>query len=145
MDWGTVENFSVVTLIWRWRCIRAYGTGNLHIKTAPSMLKVIYRGNHAYSSKTTLHHILHLLQHHGFVVEESRCWTGLPAAQNCHQLKTFGVSWNYMMKKIWRRRSRLLSCLNPVSCNQEWGNIPFSKVQQLVSSVPRCLGAVVIR
>ena len=62
-----------------------------------------------------LNHILHLFQQHGFVVEESGCWTDLPAVQTFHQLIA----------------EQLES-----SIRQEWNNIPLPKVQQLVSSVP---------
>ena len=41
-----------------------------------------------------LNHILHLLQQHGFLVEEFRYWTDLPAVQTFNHLKTFGISWN---------------------------------------------------
>ncbi len=37
-----------------------------------------------YFSRTTQNHILQLLQQHGFIVEESGCWIGLPAVQIFH-------------------------------------------------------------
>jgi len=80
----------------------------------------------AYFSKTVLNHILHLFHQHGFIVEESSCWTDLPAFQMFHHLKT---------SKIQQRRPRTAEQLES-SIRQEWDNIPLPKVQQLVSSVP---------
>ena len=90
-----------------WGCISAYGMGSLHIwlhqcwkvyrgfrATCSHLDDVFFREGLAYSSKTMLNHILYLLQQHVFVEEESGCWTGLPAVQTFHQLKTFGASWN---------------------------------------------------
>ncbi len=37
-----------------------------------------------YFSRTMQNHILKLIQQHGFVVEESGCWIGLPAVQIFH-------------------------------------------------------------
>ncbi len=42
-------------------------------------------------SRTMQNHMLQLLQQHGFVVEESGCWIGLPAVQIFHLLRTFGA------------------------------------------------------
>ena len=42
-----------------------------------------------YFSRTKLNHILHLFQQHGFVAEESGCWTDLPAVLTFNHLKTF--------------------------------------------------------
>ena len=39
------------------------------------------------------------LQQQGFMAEESRCWTGLPAVQNLHPLNTFGTLWMKNMTK----------------------------------------------
>ena len=74
-------------------------------------------------SKNTLNHILHLLQH-GFVVEECRCCTDLPAVQIFHQLKTFSALWNAKYNKYPGQHS---SPKGPAT------------------SVPRCLLTVVKR
>ena len=42
---------------------------------------------------------LHLLQQHGFIVEESRCWTDLPTVQTFHLLKTSVALWNTKYSK----------------------------------------------
>jgi len=59
---------------------------------------------------------------------KSCIWTDVPAVQTFHLLKTFGASWNAKYDK------QLKSFLR-----QECGIIPLLRVQQLVSSVPRCL------
>ncbi len=51
-------------------------------------------------------HILQLLQQHGFVVEESGCWIGLPAVQIFH-LQT----WRIIKRKIRQRWPRTLQLL----------------------------------
>jgi len=49
-----------------------------------------------------------------------------------------------MKRKIQQRRPR--SAEQFKSCvKQEWDNVPLPQVQQLLSSVPRCLQAVVER
>lgn len=45
-------------------------------------------------SNTTLSLMLHLLQQHSLVVEESGRWAGLAAVQTFHPLKTSGALWN---------------------------------------------------
>ena len=76
-------------------------------RKAPSILKdkyrfwnkcfhtddIFFREVPAYFSNRMLNHILHLLQQHGLVVEESSCWTGLSAVQTFHNV-------------IWRKRHR---------------------------------------
>ena len=69
--------------------------------------------------------ILHPSQQHDFTGEESWCWTGLPTVQNFHQWEN---------KKRSRTVEQLEFCIR-----QEWDNISLLKLQQLVSSLPRCL------
>ncbi len=45
---------------------------------------VYFREGLVYFSRTMENHLLQLLQQHGFVVEESGCWIGLPAVQIFH-------------------------------------------------------------
>ncbi len=72
-----------------WGCISAYGMGSLHVLEAtmnaeryikvleqhmlPPPDDVYLRESLVYFSRTMQHHILQLLQQHGFVVEESGC------------------------------------------------------------------------
>ena len=104
-------------------------TGNLHIWkgsiNAERYTQVLEK-DFTYFNRTMLKHILHPFQQHGFIVEESGCWTDLPAVQNFHHLKTF---------EIQQRRPRTAEPLES-SIRQEWDNSPLPKVQQLVSSVP---------
>jgi len=72
-----------------------------------------------------LNHILHLFQQHGFVVEESGCWTDLPAVQTFNHLKTL---------KIQQRRPRTAEQLESY-IRQEWDNVPLPKIQQPVFSL----------
>lgn len=58
----------------------------------------------AYFSKTMLNFIQHLYNKHGFTVEESTCWTGLPAVQTFHQMKTSGALWKIMMTNTTKTR-----------------------------------------
>ena len=51
----------------------------------------LFQGKMCMSPQNMLNHILHLFQQHDFKVEESRCWTDLPAVQTFHQLKTFAA------------------------------------------------------
>ncbi len=86
-----------------WGCISAYGMGSLHVlegtMNAERYIKVLeqhmlpsrqclFKGtcdfSLVYFSRTMQNHILQLLQQHGFVVEESGCWIGLPAVQIFH-------------------------------------------------------------
>ena len=50
---------------------------------------VLFREGLEYFNKTVVNHILHLVQQHDFVVEESRCWNGLLTVQTFHQWKSF--------------------------------------------------------
>ena len=52
--------------------------------------------------------------------------------------------WHIMKQKIRQRRPRTVEQLESY-IRQEWDNIPLPKLQQLVSSVPRCLRTVVKR
>ncbi len=45
---------------------------------------VYFREGLVYFSRTMQNHILQLLQQHGFILEESGCWIGLPAVQIFH-------------------------------------------------------------
>ncbi len=80
-------------------CISAYGMGSLHglegTMNAERYIKVLaqhvhppddvyFREGLVYFSRTMQNHILQLLQLHGFIVEESGCWSGLPAVQTFH-------------------------------------------------------------
>ncbi len=80
-----------------WGCISGYGIGSLHVlkgaMNAERYIKVLeqhicslpddvyFREGLVYLSRTMQNHILQLLQQHGFIVEESGCCIGLPAAQ----------------------------------------------------------------
>ena len=61
----------------------ASATGNLHIWkgsiNAERHKQVLEQHLFPARRKQKLNHILHLFQQHGFVVEESSCWTDLPA------------------------------------------------------------------
>lgn len=90
--------------------ISVYGTGSTHIWTgtvsAERCIQVLeqpifFREGLAYFSKTMLNCTLHLLQQHGFIIEESGFWTGLPAVQTFHQCKP----WSIIKRKIQQRRS----------------------------------------
>jgi len=73
---------------------------------------------------------LHLLQAHGLVqvLGWRACCPGLSPTENI---------WLIMKCKITQRRPRIVEPL--VSCNrQEWDNMPLTKLQQLLFSVPRC-------
>ncbi len=79
-----------------WGCISAYGLGSLHVSegtmkvykgfiaTYAPLQTTSISGKSLYFSRTMQNHILQLLQQHGFVVEESGCWIGLPAVQIFH-------------------------------------------------------------
>ncbi len=54
-------------------------------------------------------HILQLLQQLGFKVEESGCWTDLPAVQIFHIKQTFGASLN---EKYAINSSAVILCLS---------------------------------
>jgi len=84
-------------------------------------------------------HPLHLLQQHGFVVEQSWCRTGLPAVQIFHQFKTFGTSFN---TKYNKEDSGLLSNQNLISDNHGTSFFP-PKVRQQDSLFLRHLLTVV--
>lgn len=77
-----------------WGFISAYQFGHLHIWkgtiNAEKYMQVLEK--HMRPSRWDLFpYIFYLLQQCGFLVEESRCWTGLPAVQTSHQLKRFGT------------------------------------------------------
>ncbi len=83
-----------------WGCISAYGMGSLHVLEGtmnaerytkvleqhmlPSRWRLHFREWLVYFSRTMQNHILQLLQQHGYIVEESGCWIGLPAVQIFH-------------------------------------------------------------
>ncbi len=68
-------------------CISAYGMGSLHVlegtMNAERYIKVLEQHtvcsppDDVYFSRIMQHHILQLLQQHGFVVEKYGCWIGL--------------------------------------------------------------------
>lgn len=102
---------------------------------APSVLK----GTRFFNPKRTgifqqdyakLHNASNLLLQHGLLVEESGCWTGLPA------VPTFYNIWHIIKQNI-QQDPGLLSSYNPIS-DKNWTTF-HSKVQQLASSNPRCL------
>jgi len=100
----------------RIRCISAESYYRYNICFHPK--DVFFRDDLSYFSKIMLNHMLLLFQQHGFIVEESGCWTDLPAVQSFHQLKTF---------KIQQRRHRTAEQLES-EIRQEWDNIPLPKV-----------------
>ncbi len=72
-----------------WVCISAYSMGSLHVSegtmNAERYIKVLEQ--HMLPSRWCLfqgrpNHILQPLQQHGFIVEESGCWIGLPGLQS---------------------------------------------------------------
>ena len=81
MDWGKVENYSVV----RWICTHLFYK--------------FFRGGLAYFSMIMPNCTRHLLQQPGFVKESKRFWSDLSAVQIFHQLETFGASWNTKYNK----------------------------------------------
>ncbi|KAI3351324.1 hypothetical protein L3Q82_005868 [Scortum barcoo] len=93
-------------------------------------------------SRTMPRHILHVLQQRGFVVKECKYYTGLPAVQTLSPIENV---WRIMKKrKIRQRRPRTVEQLK-LYIKQEWERIPPTKLQQLVSSVPKRLLSVVKR
>ena len=80
----------------------------------------------------------HLMKQHRFVVEESRCWTGLPAVHTFHLLITFD---KIRKVKIQQRSLNTVEHLESY-IRQEQVNIPLTAVQQLVSPIPRHLQTV---
>ncbi len=79
--------------------IRAYGMGNLHVlegtMIAERYIKVLeqhmlpfrlrlFQERPCVFQQDNTNHKLQLFQQHGFVVEESGCWIGLPAVQGSH-------------------------------------------------------------
>ncbi len=60
--------------------------------------------------------ILQRLLKHGFIVEESGCWIGLPAVQIFHILRTFGTSLNKKCNRPWHRWHRQLP-----RAQNDWG------------------------
>ena len=76
-----------------WWYISDYGAGTINVERCIQVLEQhmlpcredLFQGRLCIFQQTMLNHILHLLQQHGFV-EESRCWTGLPAF---HTFTTF--------------------------------------------------------
>lgn len=102
---------------------------------APSVLK----GTRFFNPKRTgifqqdyakLHTASNLLLQHGLLVEESGCWTGLPA------VPTFYNIWHIIKQNI-QQIPGLLNSYNPIS-DKNWTTF-HSQVQQLASSIPRCL------
>ncbi len=70
-----------------WGCISAYGMGSLHVLEGTMNAErylICSPPDDVYFSRTMQNHILQLLQQHGFVVEESGYWIGLPAVQIFH-------------------------------------------------------------
>ncbi len=76
-----------------WGCISAYGMGSLHVLegtvNAERYIKVLeqhmlHSRQRVFQQDNAKPHILQLLQQHGFIVEESGCWIGLPAVQIFH-------------------------------------------------------------
>ena len=101
-----------------WKCISAYRTWNFHIwkgtinaeryiqvleqHLPPSRWCLFQEGPCIFQQDNTKPYIQPLLRQCSFVVEDSRCWTDLPAVQTFHQLKTFTT-------KYKSKRPRLLS------------------------------------
>lgn len=117
---------------------------------APAKLKGIYRfqsniwsfrqclfhGRPCTFRKTVLNCKRYLLP--GFIVEESRCWTGLPFVQTFHQFKAFGAPWSDEYNK---EEPGMLSMYNSIS-----GMNGTTFLTQMSSSgSPRCLWPVVKR
>ncbi len=84
---------------------------------------VYFREGLVYFSRTMQNHILQLLQQHGFIVEESGGWIGLPAVQIFHIQKTFGTS-------LYERRPQTLQQLETY-IRQKCDQIPTPKLQNL--------------
>ncbi len=97
-----------------------------------------------YFGRTMLNHILHLLQLHGFVVEESGCWIGLPAVQIFHLQGPIENIWHIIKLKIRQRQPQTLQQLQTY-IRQEWDQIPTPKLQKLITSMPRRLQTVLKR
>ncbi len=116
---------------------------------APSMLKgiskfsnnicfhpdvVSFREDLAFSNMTMPDHILHQIQHHGCVEEGSGYWNGQPAGPDLSPIENI---WRIIKRKMRQRRPKTVEQLE-ACIRQEWDNIPIPKLEQLVSSVPRC-------
>lgn len=60
-------------------------------------------------------------------------WADLPAVETFPQLKTFPASWNEKDQKV-----------DPgILSREDWDNNPLTKIQPMVSSVPKRLRTVV--
>ncbi len=86
-----------------------------------------------YFSRTMQNHILQLLQQHGFVVEEFRCWIGLPAVQIFPLQRTFGASLN---EKYVKDDHKLFSSWKPMSSNNS--NIKTKRTHNLDAQSLNC-------
>lgn len=105
--------------------ISAYGISSLHIwKCITNAERHILYCCFKTCTFPCIKMMLNPLQH----VSQLNCWTDLPAVRTFHQLKIFGVLWAPHQKKNSRKR---------------WHNIHFLQFQQLVSSLPGWLQAVV--
>ncbi len=101
----------------------------------------LFREGLVYFSRTMQYHILQLLQQHGFVVEESGCWIGLPAVPDLSPIDNI---WRIIKRKIHQEDHELFSSWKTY-IRQEWDQIPTPKLQKLITSMPRRLQTVLKR
>jgi len=99
----------------------------------PSRLYLFFKECNPYLRKTKLNYILHLLQQHGFVVEDSRCLIQMPFP-----------SWKHLVHHEMQNTSRRAGAIEQLESyiRQEWVYNPLAKIQQLVTSIPRQLPMV---
>ena len=100
---------------------------------------ISFREDPAFFNKIMPDHILHQSQHHGCVGEgsgtEMACSPDLSPIENI---------WRIIKRKVRQRRPKTIEQLE-ACIRQEWESIPISKLEKLVSSVPRRLLSVVRR
>lgn len=127
--------FKSLDLWWCGNGLLPMGLAACTCEKAPSVLK----GTRFFNPERTgifqqdyakLHTASNLLLQHGLVVEESGCWSGLPA------VPTFYNIWRLIEQNI-QQDPGLLSSYKPIS-DKNWTTF-LSQVQQLASSIPRCL------